>query len=128
MTLWTASPNTANELFRPPVEVSTVGIFHLFLASTAHWTLFSSKLFTPHHTRSWTIASQLSTSMENSIMEVLHWSLRQSLGLPTLHMPSDSSQDSICMRILESFMHAMCPSHLSRQTVGLDIVTECQLF
>ena len=68
-----------------------------------------------HPTRSWSIASQLSTSMENSIMEVLHWSLKRSLGLPTLRVPSDSSPYSICLGILESTMLATCPSHLSRR-------------
>ena len=46
------------------------------------------------------------------IMDVLYWSLKWSLGCPTLHVPSDSSPYSICLGILKLSMRATCPSHL----------------
>ena len=43
-------------------------------------------------------------------MDVLHWSLKRSLGRPMLRVTSDSFLYSICFGILEISMCAVCPS------------------
>ena len=92
------------------VEASTMGHVCLCLASTERWNLFSSKLFAPVNTacfpltRSSANISELSTSMEISIMEVLHWSLKRSLDLSSLLQYSERSQVTLSSYLsVESF-------------------------
>ena len=89
-------------------------IFVCSLGCTGFYSLHSSLLLWEHPAQSWTTISQFAILIENSIMDVLHWFLKRSLGLPMLRVPPDSSPYSICLGILELSLRTTCRIHLRR--------------